>query len=473
MTIKKWRAGRGGPARNDPPTHSHSARRARRRVEPALDMDGALEQAVGKVLAFAMPADRALAEFFRAHRFIGRRDRGAIADRLFDILRQRRLYAHLAESGSGSQARRLALIADARQARPVMRSTPAEQAWLERLARVDAATLPAGVRLSLPDWLLDSLQAQPIPGEGGAMALAASLLEPAALDVRVNLLKTDMGRLGDALQAAGIESQPIARGRGTEPGTARRLTGHPALEQLDSFRDGWFEVQDAGSQWVSWRAGARRGEAVVDFCAGAGGKTLAMAAMMRGSGQIYACDTSATRLARLKPRLARSGASNVQPMHLESEHDRRLRRLWGRIDLVFVDAPCSGSGTLRRNPDLKWRRQPGDIARLARLQLSILQAAARLLKPGGRLIYVTCSLLAQENEAVALAFEDSPAFPACDLGRLDLARSGFEWADTDTKMVVSADSSTDSAHESGFVRLWPHLDGTDGFFMAGWRRRLA
>ncbi len=455
------------------PAHSHSARRRNRRESPALTLDQALEQALNQILTFDRPADRALSEFFRQHRHLGRRDRGLIADRVFDVIRQRRLYAHLAESGSGSHARRLALIADHGQAQSVMRTDAAEQAWLERVATIDRSSLGTAVGYSLPDWLLEGLQAQQIPGEGGLVALAQSLLEPAALDIRANLLKTEAAALAEELAVAGVPTAAVPTERLAEPGTALRVAGHPAFEQLDSFTAGKFEVQDAGSQWVAWRAGARRGEAVVDFCAGAGGKTLAMAAMMRGSGQIYACDTSLSRLNRLKPRLARSGASNVQPLHIEHQDDRRLRRLWGRIDLVLVDAPCSGTGTLRRNPDLKWRQQGVDLERLAALQGAIVQAAARLLKPGGRLIYVTCSLLEQENEAVAHAFEATDDFASLKLERLDLSQPGLVAA----KGVAATDPNSGEERENdrntGFVRLWPHLDESDGFFVAGWRRQPA
>ncbi len=163
-------------------------------------------------------------------------------------------------------------------------------------------------------------------------------------------------------------------------------------------------MQDEGSQLLALLTDAKRGEMVVDFCAGAGGKTLALGAAMRNTGRLYAFDTSGHRLDALKPRLARSGLSNVHPVQIAHERDERIKRLAGKIDRVLVDAPCSGLGTLRRNPDLKWRQSPQAVEELRAKQAAILASAARLLKPGGRLVYATCSLLRAENEAVADAF---------------------------------------------------------------------
>jgi 16S rRNA (cytosine967-C5)-methyltransferase len=214
-----------------------------------------------------------------------------------------------------------------------------------------------------------------------------------------------------------------------EPATGLRIRGKPAIEKLEVFEKGWFEVQDAGSQRLVEFAAPRRGQTVVDFCAGAGGKTLALASAMRSTGQVYACDVSSARLQRLKPRLARSGATSVQPFGIDNEHDPKLKRLAGRADLVLVDAPCSGTGTLRRNPELKWRMQEDAIDELVRLQTSILAAAAKLVKRGGVLVYATCSLLQRENEAVAQAFSARhPGFATATLFRIrpDIADSdGF------------------------------------------------
>jgi 16S rRNA (cytosine967-C5)-methyltransferase len=227
-----------------------------------------------------------------------------------------------------------------------------------------------------------------------------------------------------------------------------RVRGKPAIQRSRLFLTGAVEVQDEGSQLLAYLVAPRRGEMVVDFCAGAGGKTLHLGALMRSEGRVYAFDVAERRLAQLKPRLKRSGLSNVYPQRIDSENDARVKRLAGKIDRVLVDAPCSGSGTLRRNPDLKWRQSPGTIAALARVQASLLTAAARLVKPGGRLVYATCSLLEEENEAVVDAFlERAPAFSPVPASEV-LARHDI-FIDTGSRL-----------------RLLPHVHGTDGFFAA-------
>ena len=219
-----------------------------------------------------------------------------------------------------------------------------------------------------------------------------------------------------------------------------------------------MEVQDEGSQLLALLLDAKRGEMVVDFCAGAGGKTLALGAAMRNTGRLYAFDVSGHRLDALKPRMARSGLSNVYPAQIAHENDDRVKRLGGKIQRVLVDAPCTGLGTLRRNPDLKWRQSPKDVAELQVRQQAILASASRLLAPGGRLVYATCSLLRAENEAVAEAFE-------ADHGR-EFERVPAAQALAEAKIEGAA-----GLDEGGFLRLWPHRHGTDGFFAAVWRRR--
>jgi 16S rRNA (cytosine967-C5)-methyltransferase len=195
---------------------------------------------------------------------------------------------------------------------------------------------------------------------------------------------------------------------------------------------------------------------VVDFCAGAGGKTLAIGAAMRSTGRLYAFDTSAHRLDALKPRLARSGLSNVHPVAIAHERDDRIKRLSGKIDRVLIDAPCSGLGTLRRNPDLKWRQSLQSVDELARKQQAILASAARMLKPGGRLVYATCSLLRAENEAVADQFAQAhPDFQALH----------------PAACLPDEVGDREGLCQGGYLRLWPHRHGTDGFFAAVWQRR--
>jgi len=231
---------------------------------------------------------------------------------------------------------------------------------------------------------------------------------------------------------------------------------------MEAFKRGDFEVQDEGSQLLAMLLDAKRGEMVVDFCAGAGGKPLAIGAAMRSTGRLYAFDTSAGRLDAFKSRLARSGLSNVHPAAIAHERDDRVKRLAGKIDRVLVDAPCTGMGTLRRNPDLKWRQTQLAVDEMTVKQTAILQSAARLVKPGGRLVYATCSVLPQENEAIAQAFTAANAdFEALDVG------------DVLTGLKVEAAAGLCSGGDSGqrFLRLWPHRHQTDGFFAAVWQSK--
>jgi len=385
------------------------------RLSPPLLV--AIERALTDVLELAGPADLALRAFFKRNDKLGRRDRGLVAETAFDVLRHQRRYLHMAQSLKGPMARRLmwlSLVSRHGEAMlPGLKQNGEVTEAIRRAAAIDPGGLPQPIRLSLPDWLHAELLAQ--AEAAGASAphadverLGRALLEPAPLDLRVNLLKTDRDALRAALAAEGVASDPLE-----VPSTALRVHGKPAIERLAVFEQGWFEVQDAGSQRLVEFAAPRRGQTVVDFCAGAGGKTLALAAAMRSTGQIFACDVSTSRLQRLKPRLSRSGATNVQPFGIDSERDPKLDRLAGRADLVLVDAPCSGTGTLRRNPELKWRMQPASIEELNRLQTAILAAAARLVKRGGVLVYATCSLLRRENEAVVEAFSARhPGFSA-------------------------------------------------------------
>jgi 16S rRNA (cytosine967-C5)-methyltransferase len=285
--------------------------------------------------------------------------------------------------------------------------------------------------------------------------LVESLGQSASLDLRVNALHDKRADVQKELKTAGITTQPTPYSP-----WGLRTESKPALTQLDAFVRGAIEVQDEGSQLLALLLDAHRGEMVVDFCAGAGGKTLAIGASMRNTGRLYAFDVSGHRLDALKPRLARSQLSNVHPAAIAHERDDRIKRLRGKIDRVLVDAPCSGLGTLRRNPDLKWRQTPQALAELTVKQLAILQSAASLLKPGGRLVYATCSLLMQENEAIAQAFGQAhPEFEVLNAS-VELER-----------LKVPQAASLCSGDQAEFLRLWPHRHGTDGFFAALWVKK--
>jgi 16S rRNA (cytosine967-C5)-methyltransferase len=227
-----------------------------------------------------------------------------------------------------------------------------------------------------------------------------------------------------------------------------RIRGRPALARHPLFLDGAVEVQDEGSQLVGYLVAPRRSDMVVDFCAGAGGKTLLLGALMRSQGRLYAFDTHDKRLARLKPRLARSGLSNVHTQVIANERDTKIKRLAGKIDRVLVDAPCTGFGTLRRNPDLKWRQPESAVAELATKQRAILDSAATLVKPGGRLVYATCSVLPDENEAVVAAFLAAHAEFATVDAAAEFAHAG-----------IALDTGP-------ALKLLPHTHGCDGFYAA-------
>ncbi|MGA2551918.1 MAG: RsmB/NOP family class I SAM-dependent RNA methyltransferase [Burkholderiaceae bacterium] len=411
-------------------------------LHPALI--GHAQTLLEEVLRFEFPADAVTTRYFRSHPALGHRDRAIIAEATFAVLRHKLEFAQFAQSGGGPLTRRLLLLGlayVAGMAEVTAKVGPAEARWLEHIATVDRMSLSFEARCNLPDWLLERLRQT--HDDSAIERLANALNRPAPLDLRANVMKATRENALSNLRAAGLDAQatPLAP-------LGIRLAGKPALQKLAIFEDGGVEVQDEGSQILAHLVAPRRGELVVDFCAGAGGKTLALGALMRSSGRLYAIDVSAKRLAHLKPRLARSGLSNVHPMAIDSERDAKLKRLAHKADRVLVDAPCSGLGTLRRNPDLKWRQTPAGVTELAAKQTAILAAAARLVKPGGRLVYATCSLLAEENGDIVDAFAAAhPDFAPHDV-RETLAAQQIP-IDTGPRLCLS-----------------PEIHGTDGFFAA-------
>ena len=405
-----------------------------------------------QVLKLDAPADGVVSAFFRTHRNLGPRERHTLAETAYAVLRRRLLYQHQAQASGGRLERRLAILGWQGVDDFLHKAlAPQERDWLTHCRAVDPATLPDKLRHNLPDWLAGALRQQLVEAE--FWPLADALLQPAPLDLRVNTFRAKREAVQRALAEAGIEAVPTPYSP-----WGLRVQGKPALQKLEVFTRGEVEVQDEGSQLLALLTDPKRGEMVVDFCAGAGGKTLALGAAMRNTGRLYAYDTSGHRLDAMKPRLARSGLSNVHPVQLAHERDERIKRMAGKIDRVLIDAPCSGLGTLRRNPDLKWRQSPKAVEELQAKQAAILDSAARLLKPGGRLVYATCSLLRAENEDIAEAFETQHS---AHFERLDVAQ-------------LLADARVDRAEglvEQGCLRLWPQRHGTDGFFAAAWQRR--
>lgn len=316
-----------------------------------------------------------------------------------------------------------------------------ERGWVSEIKALALNEGSIADRADLPDWLAERLLAT--NGESDLLALAHSLNRPAPLDLRVNVMKTDPEAVIAHLKAAHVEAKPCPYSP-----HGIRLVGKPALQKDPLFLSGAFEVQDEGSQLLGFLVQPKRGELVIDFCAGAGGKTLQLGAMMRSTGRLYAFDVSEKRLAKLKPRVARAGLSNVHPVLIAHERDAKVKRLVGKADRVLVDAPCSGLGTLRRNPDLKWRQTPESVAEMVAKQSAILESAARLVRPGGRLVYATCSLLAEENDQVVDAFLAAhPEFTQLNASEV-LGKQGI-------------------AIEMGErLQLSPQKHDTDGFFAA-------
>ena len=408
---------------------------------------------IDEVLKLDAPADSIVSHFLRRHPSLGQRERHTLAETAYALLRQRLLWANLAQSGTGPQSRRLALLAWQGPDHVLTKACSAnELQWRSSGLAIDRSTLPEKLRHNLPDWIASRLRSQ--LDDAGFWALVEACASTAPLDLRVNTVKAKRDDVLKALSEAQIEAQETP----WSP-LGIRLHGKPALNKLPLYTQGWVEVQDEGSQLLALLTGPKRSEMVVDFCAGAGGKTLALGALMRNTGRLYAFDISAHRLDKLKPRLARSGLSNVYSSVISHERDERIKRLSGKIDRVLVDAPCSGLGTLRRNPDLKWRQSPRSVDELQGQQTAILASASRLLKPGGRLVYATCSLLPQENEEVAQAFGDAhPQFEPLNAGEL-LREAGV------------AEAAQSAITAAGHLRLWPQYHGMDGFFAAAWRRK--
>lgn len=367
------------------------------RLPPAIV--ASTEEALREVLRFTAAADMVLSRYFREHPRLGGRERGIIAEAVYALLRKRSLYTHLAESGSGPQMRRLALLSLAHVAgvAAIAGLSGQEIAWLTEVMAIDIRSFSVPLRTNMPEWIMHRLVTQ--LGDDEAFQLVDALNESAPLDLRVNTVKSSRDAVQEQLTIAGIVSEPTPYSS-----LGIRILKKPALQNMPLFKEGWVEVQDEGSQLLAHIVGAKRGEMVADFCAGAGGKTLALGAWMRNTGRLYAFDVVEKRLAKLKPRLARSGLSNVHPGLIAHENDAKVKRLSGKLDRVLIDAPCSGLGTLRRNPDMKWRQSEIDIQQLSEKQASILASAARLVKPGGRVVYATCSLLEEENETIVTNF---------------------------------------------------------------------
>ena len=401
------------------------------------------------ILPLVHPADTTLSRYFRNNHELGPKDRAFVAETVYAVLRRKRLLEHLAAPHNSPRHLILALLAKVqglslRELEPLLHKE--ENEWLKLVKAVPTDDLPLAVRLDFPDWLTDRLVE--LMSEEEALTLARAMQQPAPLDLRVNTFRASRDEVLAILKRDGIpaEATPYSP-------VGVRIKEKLSINKHPLFLAGKIEVQDEGSQLLGYLVAPKRGEMIADFCAGAGGKTLILGALMHSQGRIYAFDVSEKRLAQLKPRLKRSGLSNLHPQLISNENDIKIKRLAGKLDRVLVDAPCSGLGTLRRNPDLKWRQKPEDIAELTQKQAAILAAAARLVKVGGRLVYATCSILAEENELIVEAFlATHPEFvllPASEV----LAQQNIP------------------LEMEQYFKLTPHIHGTDGFFAAAMERK--
>jgi len=406
------------------------------------------------------PADDVAADYFRRRRYIGAKDRRHIAGHVYTVLRHRSaldwwIAKHPVDIGPKSRVLTALVLAENWRPEVVaaccdgdrFRPAPLTEAEDRLLRGLTTRTLrhpemPRAVASDLPDWLEPYLER--VFGKGLEREMAA-LNASASIDLRVNLLKADRETARRALTAEGVAAEPTP----WSP-VGLRLVERVPLGGLSAFREGLVEVQDEGSQITALLADARPRMRVVDFCAGAGGKTLALAAGMANRGKLVACDVSAHRLERAVRRLRRAGVGNAERRVLTSERDKWIKRHAGDFDRVLIDAPCLGTGTWRRNPGDKWRVTPEDLASLMVRQQEILRSAARLVRPGGRLVYATCSVLREEDEAQAEAFlVAEPEFSVVPAARV--------WNETIGGLSPGGER---------YLRLTPARHGTDGFFVA-------
>lgn len=407
---------------------------------------------LSNILDFNSPADAKLGDFFKNNRDLGTKERAFVAESVYGVLRRLRFLTTVTanDENDPDDARKLILAWLLRvQGMSIQKLEPMlneqQKEWALAIKAKPTENLPLAVQADVRDWLWEKLVAQ--YGEAEALTIARSMHEQATLDLRVNTIK---GTREDVMAKFISENTSGETNIGPTPFSpiGIRMPLRLNISRHVLFTDGKIEVQDEGSQLLAHLVAPKRGQMVADFCAGAGGKTLAMGALMRNTGRLYAFDVSEKRLNNLGKRLKRSGLSNLNAQVISSETDPKLKRLNGKFDRVLVDAPCSGLGTLRRNPDLKWRQMPEDLAELVVKQAAILNRAAKLTKTGGRLIYATCSLLRDENEAIAEAFLAAhPDFVL--LNASDILKQQHIEIDT-----------------GEYLRLLPHTHQTDGFFAA-------
>jgi 16S rRNA (cytosine967-C5)-methyltransferase len=411
------------------------------------------------MLNFDKPADAKMSEFFRNNRDLGNKERAFIAESVYGVIRRFRFLSTLTanDENDPDDARKLILAWLLRVQGRSLRDlddmlTEQQKEWAIAIKAKSTEDFPIAVQADVRDWLWDKLVSQ--YGEEQALTICRSMFDQATLDLRVNTIKGTPEEVLAKMIAENIHNENIIAAMPYSP-IGIRMPNRVGISKHVLFTEGKIEVQDEGSQILSYLVAPKRGQMVADLCAGAGGKTLALGALMRNTGRLYAFDVSEKRLNNLGKRLKRSGLSNLNAQVINNENDLKLKRLNAKFDRVLVDAPCSGLGTLRRNPDLKWRQTEQDVIELNQKQTNILARAAKLVKAGGRVVYATCSLLKEENEAIAEAFlnahPDFVLIPA-------------------NEVLAQQQINLDTGK---YLNLLPHLHSTDGFFAAVFEKKLA
>ncbi len=408
------------------------------------------------LLEFNSPADAKLSEFFRNNRDLGNKERAFVAESVYGVLRRLRYLTMVTstEEEGVEDARKLILAWLIRLQGISLRELDSvlseqQKEWAIAIKSKSTEDFPIEVRADVRDWLWAKLVKE--HGEKDALQICRSMFDQAGLDLRVNTVKASRDEILEKMQAENSVQDNVITTTSHSP-IGIRMGARLNISRNPLFEAGKIEVQDEGSQLLSYLVAPKRGQMVADLCAGAGGKTLALGAIMKNTGRLYAFDVSERRLFNLGKRLKRSGLSNVHAQVISNENDLKLKRLNGKFDRVLVDAPCSGMGTLRRNPDLKWRQTEQDVAELNVKQTNILARAGKLTKAGGRLVYATCSLLREENEAIADAFL--------------AANANFKLVPAN-EILKQQNIEIDTGE---YLKLFPHLHQTDGFFAAVFER---
>jgi 16S rRNA (cytosine967-C5)-methyltransferase len=431
-------------------------------MTPAARLSAAIE-ILGAIDAQRIPAPNALKDWGTAHRFAGSGDRAAIAGLVFDVLRRRASSAWLMDSDTsrarllgmlklerGLDAGAVAALCDGGRFAPEP-LTDAERSALTLRTLDDA---PAHIAGDYPEWLDPQLAA--VFGDT-RVAEATAMASRAPLDLRVNTLKAKREKVLASMAHLGAKATPWSPwGLRID---LRADARNPGIHSEEDFIKGGVEVQDEGSQLAALLSGAKPGEQVIDMCAGAGGKTLALAAMMQGKGRLIATDHDKRQLAPIHERLSRAGVHNAD-VRTPKGPDDTLSDIKASADLVVIDAPCTGTGTWRRNPDAKWRMRPGALEVRVKDQIAVLDRAAALAKPGGRIAYITCSVLPQENNEQVRGFlSRHPEFKVVPPSQV--ASALWDKADDFLAATILSDEG---------LLMTPRRTGTDGFFVSVLRR---